>query len=212
MGLSPSEIPAFARFLAAGQYHRHEADHDPMASRTRAQVIQRVHRAEHEIAQFDQSCQNGQASVCGVCHAAVSQQPASQSSGLGSEGSDRGSANRPVSYHGSHALSPEATCNNEPGFKSVGPARILTRVTPAAWRVDNPSVGTEHKHRRFGQCPPCPIQLHQVRESGTSSHVPPCKIDSWLTRPGNVMSIAVCMSRRHGRSPRTTAMKSSSTK
>ena len=59
---------------------------------------------------------------------------------------------------------------------------------------------------------PNPIQLRQVRESGTSSHFPPRAIDFWLTRPGSVMSIAVCTSRRFGRSPRTTAMKSSNTK
>ncbi len=52
--LFPPEIRAFARFLVAMQYHRHEADYDPMASFTRAQVIQWVNRAEHEIAQFNQ--------------------------------------------------------------------------------------------------------------------------------------------------------------
>lgn len=53
MELFPSEIRAFARFLVAMQHHRHEADYDPMASFARAQVIQWVNRAEHEITQFD---------------------------------------------------------------------------------------------------------------------------------------------------------------
>ncbi len=54
MKLFPSGIRAFARFLVAMQHHRHEADYDPLASFTRAQVIQWVNWAEHEITQFNQ--------------------------------------------------------------------------------------------------------------------------------------------------------------
>ena len=55
--LFPPDIQTFARFLVEMQYHRHEADYDPMISFTRAQVIRWVNQAEHEIAKFEQVAQ-----------------------------------------------------------------------------------------------------------------------------------------------------------
>lgn len=52
--LFPSEIQDFARLFVDMQYNREEADYHPMASFSRAQVIQWVQRAEYAISQFDQ--------------------------------------------------------------------------------------------------------------------------------------------------------------
>ena len=51
--LFPSEMQDFARLFVDMQYNCEEADYHPMASFSRAQVIQWVKRTEYAITQFD---------------------------------------------------------------------------------------------------------------------------------------------------------------
>ena len=54
--------------------------------------------------------------------------------------------------------------------------------------------------------------IYQLRESGTGSHAPPRRIDSWLTSPGSVMSIASWMPIAGGRRPQMASTKSTTSK
>lgn len=57
MALFPKDIQAFSRFFVHMQYHREVADYHPAASFSRAEVIQWVNQAEHEIEKFEQVAQ-----------------------------------------------------------------------------------------------------------------------------------------------------------
>ena len=91
-----------------------------------------------------------------------------------------------------------ATGSGYPSMTCNGRSNRLTATSRSFWKASAPDR------------PPGPLAgRYQSRESGTSSHAPPCSIDAWLTSPGRVMSIAASMPSSGSVPSRTASTKSS---
>lgn len=94
-----------------------------------------------------------------------------------------------------------ATGSGYPSMTCNGRSNRLTATSRSFWKASAPDRPPR---------PPGPLAgRYQSRESGTSSHAPPCSIDAWLTSPGRVMSIAASMPSSGSVPSRTASTKSS---